>query len=559
MPGSLLPQPKQVAFDSAMNPGIAYQFYTYDVGTLTPKSTYQDAALTIANTNPVIANARGEVVMYGTGAYRLILKDSLGSTIWDRDNVESPSAVASAISAALAASGGSALVGFQQLGASTVRTMQDKMRDIVSVKDFGATGNGSTDDTAAIQSALNTVTRGILYFPKGTYKFSTLTAPNPVRIQGEGKYTTTLLTTSATLDALVCTSPTTYEFADFTFAASVARTAGAFIKIAPSSVYNSDSTFDRINMSAPYIGVNFISAAGWSFNDCYFGSYVNAGIYYGNANTPDAGDCFVGDCTFDGAGGTVSSIVQTSAGGLKAIGNKFLGGSYHYLGQFNTGAATSTTILVFNGNSTENAGVANMAFSSQTNTPFGRIVINGNQFSIGAAATGILVSDPGYVWLDGISIDANQFAFNTGAIGINIARASRVSLGKNTYLGNGTSTGVIFGVNNGAAVVGFQDFQNITTEWGGTFTNATFNPPRMEAGVANGTTNVTYSGLYASAAATVTFAKPFAKPPYVTANAFASAGGISVLIGTPTTTGFAYQIIGATNGGAASMQWVAQG
>jgi hypothetical protein len=51
----------------------------------------------------------------------------------------------------------------------------EKLEQTVSVKDFGAVGDGVTDDTAAIQAALNSGTQSIL-FPEGTYKVtSTLT------------------------------------------------------------------------------------------------------------------------------------------------------------------------------------------------------------------------------------------------------------------------------------------------------------------------------------------------------------------------------------------------
>lgn len=56
--------------------------------------------------------------------------------------------------------------------------------ELVSVKDYGAVGDGVTDDTAAIQAALNTTATEI-YFPKGSYVIS-----NPTNSQ------TAVLTTS---------------------------------------------------------------------------------------------------------------------------------------------------------------------------------------------------------------------------------------------------------------------------------------------------------------------------------------------------------------------------
>jgi hypothetical protein len=59
--------------------------------------------------------------------------------------------------AALAAPGGSALSGFTQLGTGAVpRTAEDKLRDAVNPKDFGALGNDVANDTAAFAAAAAT-------------------------------------------------------------------------------------------------------------------------------------------------------------------------------------------------------------------------------------------------------------------------------------------------------------------------------------------------------------------------------------------------------------------
>jgi hypothetical protein len=55
-----------------------------------------------------------------------------------------------------------------------------------SVKDFGARGDGNTDDTAAIQNAINATTSGTLVFPAGTYRVSnTLYVRGNVTYQGQ--------------------------------------------------------------------------------------------------------------------------------------------------------------------------------------------------------------------------------------------------------------------------------------------------------------------------------------------------------------------------------------
>lgn len=68
----------------------------------------------------------------------------------------------------LASSIGSSYIGHLQSGAGAVfRTLQSKLRESVSVKDFGAVGDGVTNDRAAIQAAFNHGKS--VYFPSGTY------------------------------------------------------------------------------------------------------------------------------------------------------------------------------------------------------------------------------------------------------------------------------------------------------------------------------------------------------------------------------------------------------
>jgi hypothetical protein len=58
----------------------------------------------------------------------------------------------------------------------------------INVLDFGATGNGTTDDTAAIQAAVNAgvAQNKAVYFPNGTYIItSTINLPNNIALLGE--------------------------------------------------------------------------------------------------------------------------------------------------------------------------------------------------------------------------------------------------------------------------------------------------------------------------------------------------------------------------------------
>lgn len=86
----------------------------------------------------------------------------------------------------LASDDGAGLVGFKSpLANSIKRTLHDKNNDLVSVKDFGAVGDGVTDDTAAFQAAIDS--KRSLYIPDGIYLISStliITATDSLCIAG---------------------------------------------------------------------------------------------------------------------------------------------------------------------------------------------------------------------------------------------------------------------------------------------------------------------------------------------------------------------------------------
>ncbi len=81
---TLLPNGKQQFLDPNGNPLAGGSVYFYVPGTTTPQDTWQDAAQTTLNTNPVVLDAYGQAVIYGSGAYRQIVKDASGNLIWDQ-------------------------------------------------------------------------------------------------------------------------------------------------------------------------------------------------------------------------------------------------------------------------------------------------------------------------------------------------------------------------------------------------------------------------------------------------------------------------------------------
>lgn len=289
MSAELLVTPARATNSNGLNLDGA-KWYFYQTGTTTPQSVYTTAALNIAHSNPVVADAAGKfapIYFDSTKQYRGVLKTAdEGTTIYDIDPINA------GVMSQLAASGGSGLIGFLQSGAGAVaRTAQDKMRDAVSVKDFGAVGDGATDDTTALQAALDAASGKTLEFmPGATYKVTgqLLIKGDATKIRGNGATINTYATGEAITFSRVGGTRYPYNIAVDDLSIN-AYGVGSYAFV----VKTSYSTFKRVSVACPAINV-----AGRGFvlpgDDAngtgpYYNTFINCDAQSGSAGTDHVG------------------------------------------------------------------------------------------------------------------------------------------------------------------------------------------------------------------------------------------------------------------------------
>lgn len=155
------------------------------------------------------------------------------------------------------------------------RTVQAKLDDFVSVKDFGALGDGSTADVSAIQRALDEVycdtdkdderARRVLYFPAGDYRINaSLKIPPFANIKGEGPGKTVIVqSASAPVAVFQDDEKQTYG------------SIGGSSATTPTNINIEGITFQN---GSSYGGVSIDNATNVRFERCEFkGAYTSGG------------------------------------------------------------------------------------------------------------------------------------------------------------------------------------------------------------------------------------------------------------------------------------------
>jgi hypothetical protein len=134
-----------------------------------PVIAYYDEALTIVAAQPLrtingyISRAGTPAQIYINGvSFSILVQDSKGSMVYNFPDGSGISPDACGVTYDPPFTG------------SVPYPVCEKLAETVSAQDFGVTGNGTTNDTAAIQTAINACTSSgkTLFFPAGTYLFT---------------------------------------------------------------------------------------------------------------------------------------------------------------------------------------------------------------------------------------------------------------------------------------------------------------------------------------------------------------------------------------------------
>jgi len=371
----LLPWPKAKFFVPNTNyPLSGGKVYSYVAGTSTPLTTYSDPAGAIPNTNPVILNAQGEASIYlsNNSLYKIDVHDASDVPLsgYPVDNIQTPGYEVAALQALLASStdgqGVSMVYGAERvvstIGAlralsknfnsrvfvagyyavgdgggghywydssdttstdngGTVIVASDSARwklihsGTVSLKQFGAKGDKTTNDTTAVQNALSASGVHAVYAPAGTYSLASQVTV-PIRLYGDGEYATKFYRNfspaSDSIGALRFTAGSINSSQDFMVFSATGTTGGNLINLIP----------DPTNGSPDFITFQSINLTYESINTYKYALYID-----GSARTDSVG---VRDTTFLASnifGGTDGTIYLNTVVNFEYHGSVFAGGS----------------------------------------------------------------------------------------------------------------------------------------------------------------------------------------------------------------------------------------
>lgn len=159
------------------------KIHTYVAGTTTPQATYTSSSGATPHTNPIILDSAGrvpggEIWLTDGLSYKFVIETSLAVLLGTYDDVYG-----------VKSSDASNINYTADFAGAVTQTVEDRLEQYLSVKDFGAVGNGVANDTTAFQAALTATANGTLYIPEGTYRVTSALVANSINIVCGGTVT----------------------------------------------------------------------------------------------------------------------------------------------------------------------------------------------------------------------------------------------------------------------------------------------------------------------------------------------------------------------------------
>ncbi len=333
--------PRQGVNSQSLIPGDGALLYFYIVGTTTLKSTYTNAAKSIASANPVVADATGLFAYIEIdGPYDVVLKNKNGVQLWGPETIQElvdsseDTAIQELTTATMAANtnrtylvgdvvqtkewatgygvDGGATYDVALTSAVTPNTYDviigtaDTLISFVlrieaplNIKKMGSAGDGSTSDSAAVGAALDlAIVSGVsLYVPYGKYLIDSLISKDMtaatvgLRVIGDGDNNSSFLCSDANGGmAITVDNRNTVEFEHVRFEpVGVARGTALSVTSAAGGTNN--------YMSGRFIDCSF----GAENNTGAQSNYFTTGLEYGGA-TASHGTGIIRGCFFNGFG-----------------------------------------------------------------------------------------------------------------------------------------------------------------------------------------------------------------------------------------------------------------
>lgn len=206
--------------------------WAYLPDTSTPAQLYSDPEGTTVVTQPIVLDQGGRIPtatapdgVFTSIPIRLYIEDADAVTVSDSlftpatatnttlDNEFWDGPTEDDAWTALGTSVGGTNGRYKESGGATERTIREKFSEIwISVKDFGAIGNGIAIDTAAVQSAANRIVAlggGVVYFPPGAYLIDqgiAVSNVSGIRFVGAAARASNIVLNHGTANALTLTS-----------------------------------------------------------------------------------------------------------------------------------------------------------------------------------------------------------------------------------------------------------------------------------------------------------------------------------------------------------------